>query len=115
MKIDYTSYQSVEVTDSQDNYKELIFAIDLKMTAAGRPAYISGLPEDCYPAEAAEYEVVQVGVDNPKVKTVWTYDEFHEFIGSDIAAMVIEDAMLDAIENFDGNDYEPEYEKGDFM
>lgn len=100
MTVDYTSYLSVEVTDSEDNYKELIFAVDLNMTTAGRPAYISGLPEDCYPAESAEFEVVQVGVDNPKVKTTWTHDEFVEFIGAAIADKLIEDAMVDANENY---------------
>jgi hypothetical protein len=113
-RVDYTSYQGLEVLDRDENYHEVIFAIDVRMTSPGREAYISGPPENCYPAESAEFEIVQIGVDSKEVNTVWTEKEFSFFLG-DVADKLLEAAILDAEENFVNEpDYEDQYDRGDF-
>jgi len=46
-----STFVSLELDDETIEY-ELIFTYDYE---AGRPAYISGLPENCYPADPEEF------------------------------------------------------------
>ncbi len=98
MRVDFTSFQSLEITDADDNYQELIFEIDLKMTTAGSPPNFN-MNDGGDPGWEAEYEIVQVGVDNKDVNTVWTPAEFEFFLGSDIVNRMLDAAILDAHEN----------------
>jgi hypothetical protein len=105
-RVDYTSHQGLEVEDRDGNYHEMLFEIDVQMTSPGRVARLNALPEDCYPAEGAEFEIVQIGVDSKEVNTVWTEKEFSFFLG-DVADALLEAAILDAQENYiDEPDYD---------
>lgn len=53
----YTYTTTVEVIGPKDITHDLEIAIILQCTAHGSPGILSGPPERCYPAEAAEFDV----------------------------------------------------------
>ena len=74
-----------------------IYTVELEDYTPSKPAYLSGAPEDCYPAEPAEleYKVVSIKLDEGAKDTggdieslVNDYEELDELI----IAKIIEDA-----------------------
>lgn len=51
---------TIEIELSDDIAGEVTYEIDFEMAAAPTPARLSGPPEDCYPAEGAEFHIHKI-------------------------------------------------------
>ncbi len=54
---EYTTDFTISVDEDQEIFTTVEVEFYLKLTDRGRPAKIYGPPEDCYPAEAPEWEL----------------------------------------------------------
>jgi len=54
---EYTTDFTISVDENEEEFTTVEVEIYLEQTYAGCPAYISGPPEDCYPAEGPEWEL----------------------------------------------------------
>lgn len=54
--------QPINVT-ATFSYDDLEGEVDVRVTSLGCPAYISGPPEHCYPAEPPEFEIEGIRFD----------------------------------------------------
>jgi hypothetical protein len=48
--------------------------IEIDVFSTGRPAYTSGAPEDCYPGEPVEYDLLEIEVIVGTSRTEWGFD-----------------------------------------
>lgn len=100
----YGSFESSQYAEviSGDESKEVEFQFTIDCTSLGRPAYISGPPEGCYPAEAAEFELdsihVQVDEGNP---VPISYQILEAVVGKEMAQAMLSDAETEAMESGD--------------
>jgi hypothetical protein len=97
----YESTQSIEV-EAEGEYHEAIFDFTLTCTSPGCAAQLYGPPENCYPAEAAEFELDSVAVldgeSNPHIISV---DILANIVGRELADKLVEKAIEDAQENME--------------
>ena len=115
MRVDHESVQSVEVV-TKDGSHEVEFTIALTCTARGTPGKLSGPPEDCYPPEGPEFEVVTISLPVPKVNHYYnatnkkveydpplelTFNQFAALVGVIEADRLTEEAMVEAAETGD--------------
>lgn len=54
---EYTTDFTVSVNEDLEIFEMMELEYHLKLTSPGRPAKLSGPPEDCYPAEYPEWEL----------------------------------------------------------
>ena len=97
----YGSFESSQYFEVEDRESiEIEFQITLICTALGQPARLGGPPEDCYPAEAPEFEVSTIYVINDDGNPVEVSEEaFRAFVGAGIADKLMEDAAVEANES----------------
>ena len=99
----HESTQSVEINvfrPAVEGYQELLFQLDMDCVTHGTPAQLYGPAENCYEAEAPEFELDTIHVhmaDGNLVKI--EYDAFVAILGAEVAQKIIDDATDDAIEN----------------
>lgn len=97
----YESSQYVEVISGDDG-KETEFQITVTCVTRGDPGRLSGPPEDCYGAEAAEFELDSVHVigddGNPLEISMET---LRAFVGKELAQKMHDSAVTEAIESGD--------------
>lgn len=95
----YGSYESVHAADLEDG-REVEFQLTMDCTSRGCAAQLYGLPENCYPAEAAEFELASVHVLDEEGKPVKISEPIlAAFLGTVRADAMIEVAAMDAIES----------------
>lgn len=87
---------------------DFIAEIEYTVTYWGCPAKTYGPPENCYPAEAPEYDIESIGIalDEPGIDSSW-----HEATGALFDSLA--DHFAPAIETAIA-EYEPEPTEGDW-
>ncbi len=97
----HESSQYVEVC-AKGGYKDAEFLLTLNCVSSGCAAQLYGEPGDCYPAEAAEFELESIHVlddeDNPHLISM---ELLGAFVGNEVAQKMIEDAETEAMESGD--------------
>lgn len=95
----HESSQCVEVVKGDDTL-EIEYQLSLDCSNRGTPAQLYGRPEDCYEAEAPEFELGTVHVLDGGGK-LWPLTEyqFYAVVGQEIADKMVEDAITEAIES----------------
>lgn len=97
----HASTQTIEV-EADGECHEAEFEFEMECTSPGCSAQLYGAPENCYPAEAAEFELISVSVfdrdGNPR-KVPWEILE--GILGVKLADKLVEKAKLDAEENME--------------
>ena len=97
----HESSQYAEVLAKGDG-KEAEFQLTLNCVTLGCPAQLYGPPENCSPAEAAEFELDSVHVLDDEGKPVKISEEILEaVVGQTVARQMIEDAETEAMESGD--------------
>ena len=97
----HESSQYVEVVTG-DNGTEIGFVLTMECSNRGTPAQIYGRPEDCYEAEAAEFELDTVHLIAEDGKHILLTSEiFSAIVGQDIETAMTEAAALEAEESGD--------------
>jgi len=103
--MDYGSYEStqcIELSWPEDGCRETEFLITLTCVTPGTPAQLYGPPENCYEAEAAEFELESIHVLDDDGNPVKISEEIMAAImGKELAQAVIEDAETDAMDSGD--------------
>ena len=98
----FESSQYVDVRSWKGDGKEAEFQLTLNCTASGCAAQIWGPPENCYPAEAAEFELESVHVLDDEGKPVKISAEILEaVVGKEAFQQMISDAEIEAMESGD--------------
>lgn len=97
----HESNQYVEVISGDDG-KETEFQVTVNCVSRGDPGRMSGPPEDCYPSEAAEFELNSVVVmDDDGNPINMTYQLLEAFVGKELAQKMHDNAVTEAIESGD--------------
>lgn len=97
----HESSQYAEVIARGDGH-EVTFQITLTCVSRGDPGRFSGPPEDCYPSEAAEFELESVHVLDAESKPhLISKDILKAVVGVEMAQQMVEDAETEAIESGD--------------
>ena len=109
-RIDYTSIQSVELT-TPNGYREAEIAIGLECTDTGCPPsfdpYTGGDP-----GAGPEFDLVNIALIDESGNSVdidsliITAAILKSFLGEEIYDAMIEDAIIDATDNFGGIEYD---------
>ena len=100
----YGSFESSQYAEviSGDDGKETEFQFTLGCVSYSRPASISGPPENCYPAEAAEFELDSLHVlDDESNPVPLTYQILEAVVGRDLAQIMLSAAETAAMESGD--------------
>ncbi len=100
----YGSFESSQYAEviSGDEGKEPEFQFTISCTSRGRSAYISGPPEDCYPAEAAEFELESLHVLGDEGNPIpITYQILEAVVGNELAQTMLSAAETEAMESGD--------------
>lgn len=102
----YESTQSVEI-ETDGEYHEAEFDFLLDCVYRGCAAQLYGPPENCYAAEAAEFELNSVHVLDPDGKSLKISDDIlAAILGKERADKLIAQAQLDAQENYEDRNME---------
>ncbi len=100
----YGSHESehyVEVIRG-DLAQEIGFCLSMNCSTPGTPAQLFGRPEDCYEAEAAEFELDSIHLIAQDGNHYLITDEiFSAMVGPEIEASMIEAARVEADESGD--------------
>lgn len=95
----HESIQYVEVIARDDGY-EAEFLLTLNCVSSGEEAQLYGEPGDCYPDEAAEFELESVHVlDGGGNLHLISLEILRAFVGGDVAQTMIESAETEAMES----------------
>lgn len=95
----HESNQYVEVLAKGDDH-EAEFLLTLNCVNPGRSAQLYGPAENCYPAEAAEFELESIHVLDGEGKPYLISEEILEaVVGEDAARQMVEDAETEAMES----------------
>jgi hypothetical protein len=96
----FESSQYIEVIGPGDESRMATFQLTLICTSRGCVAQLSGPPENCYQAEAAEFELDSIHVLDGEGKPHLISEEILEAIaGKKLAQKMYEAAELEAIES----------------
>jgi hypothetical protein len=97
----YGTYESTQYAELpfKGDYEEIEFVVTLKCTAQSTPGQTYGPPEQCWPAEAPEFEVDNIHFrdDDGKLKLL-SYGVFERVLGEQ-ANWIIDGAIEDAIDS----------------
>lgn len=97
----YGSYESSQAIEMEDG-GDVEFHLALTCVNPSRPARLYALPGDCYPAEAAEFELESVHIIDDDGKPVRISEEaWTARVGTDAAQKMIEAAEVAANESGD--------------
>ncbi len=97
--VTHESSQYAEVLTKGDGH-EVEFLLTLNCVTLGSPAQLYGEPGDCYPAEAAEFELESVHVLDDEGKPHLISEEIlRAIVGEEVVRQMIEDAKTEAIES----------------
>ena len=97
----HESRQCAEVLAKGDGH-EAEFLLTLNCVTLGSPAQLYGEPGDCYPAEAAEFELDSVHVLDGEGKPHLISEEIlTAIVSEEVARQMIEDAETEAQESGD--------------
>lgn len=97
----HESSQYAEVLAKGDGH-EAEFQLTLNCVSLGCKAQLYGEPGDCYPAEAAEFELESIHVLDGEGKPHLISEEILKaVVGEDVARQMIEDAETEAMESGD--------------
>ncbi len=97
----FESAQSIEV-EAEGEYCEAMFRLDMNCVSPGCKAQLFGPPENCYPAEDAEFELDTIHVlDGEGNPTEISEDLLSKIIGPELVAKLIERAVVDAHETME--------------
>ncbi len=95
----FVSNQCIEVAIG-DESAEIEFEFSLNCVTRSTPGQLSGPPENCYPPEAAEFELNSIDVIDAKGKSISISENaLAAIIGQDQFDKMLEDAEIDADEN----------------
>jgi hypothetical protein len=95
----HESSQYAEVSAKDDDH-EAEFQLTLNCVSLGCKAQLYGEPGDCYPAEAAEFELESVHVlDDEGKPHLISEDILKAVVGEDVARQMVEDAETEAMES----------------
>ncbi len=97
----HTSEHYVEVVTG-DSASEVGFSLTMNCSSLGTPAQLCGRPEDCYEAEAAEFELDSIHLIAVDGNHYLITDEiFSAMVGPEIEESMIEAARAEADESGD--------------
>lgn len=97
----HESSQYVEVLAKGDGH-EAEFQFTLNCVSLGCKAQLYGEPGDCYPAEAAEFELESIHVLDGEGKPHHISEEILKaIVGEDVIRQMVEDAETEAMESGD--------------
>lgn len=98
----YGSHESVQCVEvvTVDDSKDTDFQFALNCVAPSNPGCLSGPPENCYEAEAAEFELDSIHVldENGNPHKI-SFDILVAFVGVKAAQKMVEDAETEAMES----------------
>jgi hypothetical protein len=95
----FESCQYAEVFVMGDD-REVEFQFGLTCTSRGCAAQLYGPPENCYEAEAAEFELDSIHILGGEGKPLEISEEIlAAIVGSEVAQKMIESAEIEAIES----------------
>ena len=96
----YVCSQYVEVSNDYFGYKETEFESFLDCVTPGCAGQLSGPPEGCYPAEAAEFELDSIYVHTDEGKPILiSYQILEAILGEKVAQRMMKAAEQEAIES----------------
>lgn len=97
----YGSHESSHIVEMEEG-REVEFQIALECTALRLPSKTYGLPEDCCPAENAEFELESVHIlDDDGKLAIISKEAWMAYVGADAVQKMIEAAELNANESGD--------------
>ncbi len=97
----HESSQYAEVIAKGDG-KEAEFQLTLNCVTLGCPAQLYGPPENCYPADAAEFELDSIHLLDDEGNPVEISEQvLKAFVGEDVFQKMVEDAETEAMESGD--------------
>lgn len=84
----------------RDDHREVEFHLTLICATLGCKAQLYGEPGDCYPAEAAEFELDSIHVlDDEGNPVLITYQILEAIVGMELAAKFLSNAETEAMES----------------
>ena len=98
----YGSHESIQYAEvlAKGDGHEAEFQLTLSCVSLGCKAQLYGEPGDCYPAEAAEFELESIHVLDAESKPHLISEEILKaVVGEDVARQMIEDAKTEAMES----------------